>query len=1132
MPDMTANAAAHRRGGYVYRTYASVLPYDEVLRGAVSATPTFPALTVAYTVVSGSHSNVKTDQLVVFYDSTGKRKGSLRVAHGTVTNVSLPIEEVAAGTVNILSGDSFRVFDAYELRTKLVSATAALLKDSRITYSDQNSNQPPVANCGGLWAGFADPGQVYATVTFDASVSFTVDPDSAGTKTYLWAVGDGSITVGSTTTASITVQFPVGFRHITLTVTDSSNSKSTVRRVPVWVHNTTTYAPLSIVLTSPLSSNVESGWSAAFELPVGSESSLDNLPDGALITVWEKEFWNGTEVSYGSNTANRSHIKASLYLIRDTIHVDPDKNTVTFEAVSPLSILEKTPALPQLLVNKASPAKWSEYRGLTLNKVVDYLIRWHSSALTYFDFQWVSGTDLSYNRISVDGDTLAAQLRDIANSINVSVTCDHLGAIRLIRDPDYESLAARASRTIAYDLTTADMMTVDLTREHRGVTKSVRGEAITSANKAVFSNAPGNAPSWMGTGNETLSKQIVASQAEINTRSGLHFAKVNSLYNGEFVPRGVRITLPDSYAVFELAYLEYITLTLPANVNTRGIEFTDDTRWTIQNIEIGYDAERGSKDITITIDHETYGADGVTYVPPPEVTNGVPTSPPIEVQFPDLPVDPYIDVNGNPIIPPGTTSGNECEVWSADAAWLVENVLNLTEPPFGENTPDSGYTITDFQWIHLGSPGAYLLMNDGADSVFVYWPDLLTDPETFVTTDITGVYQKIRPTSTAGEVYIKSDGAGWEYTFDFTDNDGLFDPQKLPDVPDPGLDSYFGVWNSGLGWGEAGVTDYEHVCYIGRTVTDTIFTYAKANASGAPGLAFQVRFYLDGVLVASQLNGNVDEVEWSGEVTADLVMVVLQSHATPPGVLAEYITTLELHGLGVNPFDGSGGAGTRFSDDYGAIFASFAACTGSNLSIDTQKIGTIALAGGAGQVMKATSGGAWAAYGDPMPDDVQPIAIWIPRYKSSGVANSGANPDYIVATDTLATGNESVWYVSASGTVFTDISPAAIGGDYGLAVSPDCITNAFKSGLRYAALLSFDGVVKLHTSVNAGSSWTNRSTVLDANYVRYMRGDATLQKLYISSGAGAIIISQNHGAALATRLAPDDAELIGVEPFG
>jgi hypothetical protein len=627
MPDLQSQATRFRAGGHKFRLFASVLPYDVVLEGTLSATPTFPALTVAYTVTAGSHSDVKRDQLVVFFDSGGARKGSLRVASGTISAVSLPIAEVAAGTVNLVSGDTFKVFDAYEIRDWLISATSAFLRDSRIALSDNNSNMPPIANCGGLWAGFTDRGQTYATVTFDASVSLVVDPDTTpGDLDYTWDIGDGSFISGSSSTAAITATFPVGFRHITLTVADGSTAKSSVRRVPVWVHDRemTEYPPLSASLANITNNGYQ--WSvSSFELPRGTESSLDTVPDGALVVFWESEFYQNTEVSYGSAIENRSHIKATQYLVRDSIHVDPDTSTVTFEAVSPLAILEQTPALPQLLVRANAPAKWTELKGLTVNRILTFIAYWHSSTLTYFDFHHIfeDEGELPYSRLGLENiDSIGAQLKDMAGSVNVDLTCDALGGLRMIRHPDYLPLADRDAKTITYALTTADVMEVDIDRQHRGGgVKFVRGEGIiagttVAAQKGIFANAPGNAPAWYGTGSETLGKQIVTNQAALNVRTALHFAHVNGLYKGDFVPQGARLKLPSGYAVFEPAYRDYVTFTFPASANKRGVEYDGDTRWTIEQVDINYDVEAGAKEVTLTLNHENYGEGGVTYIPP------------------------------------------------------------------------------------------------------------------------------------------------------------------------------------------------------------------------------------------------------------------------------------------------------------------------------------------------------------------------------------------------------------------------------------------------------------------------------------------------------------------------------------
>lgn len=678
MPALQAQATTFRQGGFNFTGYLSTIPQDVVLAGTVSATPTFPTLTIAYTLTGGATANVRAGMTVHLYSSTGARKGVLRVASsGTVTSVSLPINEVSQGAANIASGDTFQVIDEWRIWDKLVSATAALNKDSRIAYSDQGSNPNPVTNSGGVYAGFS------ATVDFTGSTSFVVDPDSASV-THEWDFEDATPDNSSNTNPSGIV-FPVGFRWISHTTTDNTSGKTTTQRVPVWVHGDG-YEPLSVQVDN-LSASVDQGWRCTFKLPVGSEGAITNLPDGALVVYWERENYNGTQASYGSNVSGRSHIKFAGYLVSDSINITPEENTVTFEAVSPLAILDQTPALPQLMVSKASPARWSELKTLTTKKMFWYLANWGSNLLDAWDFVWNDGLDLGYTRVSVDGDTIGAQLRDIANSLNVQVSCDRLGRILFTRDPDYLTSGERSGRTKTYDLTSADVMTVDVTRNHRGTVKSVRAEGITPSNKAVFSNGAGNAPAPFGTGSDTLSKQIVATQASLNERAGYHFAKVNALYNGQFVPRGARLTLPDGLDVFDPAYREFVTLTLASSYNTRAVGWDNTTRWTIENVDINYEAETGAKNISITLNHETSGPAGTTYVPPPEASNAIPTFPPIDVQFPDIPIDPIVDIDGNVVIPPGTTSGGYVAVWSEDTSWLVENALTLAEPPFGDNTP-------------------------------------------------------------------------------------------------------------------------------------------------------------------------------------------------------------------------------------------------------------------------------------------------------------------------------------------------------------------------------------------------------------------------------------------------------------
>lgn len=667
MPSLSSQSTTFRRGGYTYTGYISTPPLTVVLAGTVTAVPTYPALAIAYSLDSGSAGAALPDLTVNFYSSGGTKKATLRIATGaTVTSTSLKVNEFSQGVYDVAIGDTFEVIQAWSIWDRLVAATSTLDKDSRIAYTDQNENQNPVANSGGVSAGFG------TTRAFYGDTSFTIDPDSSGTLAHLWDYIDGSGTTNVANPSGVT--FPVGFRDVKHTVTDSSNSKSTIQYVQTFVHDNDTYPPLAVQMDS-LSGTVDSGWRCSFKLPVGSESDISTLPDGAMIVYWEVERYNNTEASYGSNVTGKSNVKFVGYLISESIHIDPDQNEVTFEAVSPLAILEQTPSLPQLMVSNNTPSKWSEVKGLSTKKMFAYLSYWHSSLQDVFDFVWNDGLDISYERVAVEGQTLAEQLRDIANSLNLQVTCDRLGRILFTRDPVFLTTVQRSSRTKTYDLTTADAMAIDITRQHRGNAKTVRGEGITSNNDPIFSNSPGDAPASFGIASDTLAKQIVNSINELLDRTEKYFAKINGLYNGQFVPKGTRVKLPDGYDVFDPAYREFVTLTLPANTNKRGIVFTTATKWTVEAVDISYDLDAGSKDITITIDHETDGDGAVVYTPPQEGENGLPDLPDVTVDFPSMGFDPG---TGLGIDPGATTPAPVSPATKTMSAFLSDNTMRLT----------------------------------------------------------------------------------------------------------------------------------------------------------------------------------------------------------------------------------------------------------------------------------------------------------------------------------------------------------------------------------------------------------------------------------------------------------------------
>ncbi len=731
MPALSQNATTFRRGQYAYTGYLSTIPQTVVLSGVITAVPTYPALTLTYTKTGGEVASVTQDMTVKLYSSAGVPKGTLRIASGaSASSTSLPVNEFSAGTYNVVSGDTFEVISEYRIFDRLVSATAALNKDSRIAAGNYGYNQPPVANSGGPYAGKVSGGVI--TVGFYGSTSFAVDPDSNGTLTHEWTFPGGTPSTSSSANPT-GISFPPGFRWVKHVVTDMANANATTQYVPVWAHDDgLTNSPLAVQMEGYGCSDPASGWRATFRLPKEDQSSLDNLPDGALVVYWEDETYFNTNASYGANVTGRSHIKFSGYLIRDTISIDPDTSEVVFEAVSPLAILAQTPALPQLLISVSNlTTNWQEQKALTTKKILAYLSYWHATLQDAWDFVWTDGLDLAYSRIAIDGNnSIADQLRDVANSLNVDLTCDRLGRLQFVRDPNFLSSVERASRTTTYDFTTADLMRVEITREHTPSTKFVRGEGITTTSQPVFSNAPGNAPAPFGISSDTLAKQIVSSQSDLNSRTGYHFARVNGLYNGRIVPKGTRITLPDGYDVFDPAHREFVTLTLPATTNTRGVSFDSTERWTVESVEIGYDIETGSKNVSLTIDHETTGAAGVTYIPPQENENGLLPFPDFDLQFPGWGVDLGI--------PRGLISGTTTIAAFFDDSkfWITTNF------DYSESAGGPTWAATDLAAMGMSGslldfvPDAYSPLYLGTGTAVNGW--LATETSIYRITDIFG----------------------------------------------------------------------------------------------------------------------------------------------------------------------------------------------------------------------------------------------------------------------------------------------------------------------------------------------------------------------------------------------------------
>lgn len=603
MPALTLSTI---RKPYAYRGYLTVVPEVVVLQGTLTGTPSYPALTLAYTLTAGDEGDVLPDMEVELYSSANVFKGRLRVAlGGTISSTSLPVNEFSRGRLDIVSGDKFKVLRSWRIRDRLVAANATFDKDSRIAYTTQNEDIAPLACAGGPWAGFHDVGQSYATLELSAAESRALAVDSGGDLNYLWDVQDGTITVGTDTDETITVRFPVGSRWVHLQVEDDDNGATSDYYFPVVVHNRTNARPHEVIVNT-LDGERLTGWRFNFQLPAGADTTA--LPDGALIIYHEDEFYGGVSGSYGHPVSNRSRIKFVGYVTADSITVDAFTNEVSFDAVGPLGILENLPGFSQILTDVADPANWQEYKDLTLFQAIVYLIRNGTTLPNVCDIVFYSD-DASYPELFIQKAVPSQQVRELSDGMSWEWLCDRTGRMMFARKLTRSDSTDRNAATSMATLTSDDRIRITARREHRSSLNTLiaRGFSAGSGPVPMISKAPGAAPDE-GAGETIIERLIESNQDALNDLSGWAYAEQTKRFNGIPAP-SVDSELPGNYDCLDF-YPEWLAMTLVSSANKRGLGLTA-ARGLLDRISVSRDTARRSKQLSISWQHETDGAPGV-----------------------------------------------------------------------------------------------------------------------------------------------------------------------------------------------------------------------------------------------------------------------------------------------------------------------------------------------------------------------------------------------------------------------------------------------------------------------------------------------------------------------------------------
>lgn len=651
MPDNSSNRATIRASRHSIRAYASFIVPAVLVSGTVSGTPTFPGnnnvVNVTYAV--GAHTDVAFGMEVAFFDTaTGAFKARTHIRYGAspADANNIFVREFAQATMNLVAGDTFRIYDEFRVHDKLVAATTAFPPDFRF-LTTENDEPEPVVNSGGDWAGFVDgygtaSEAAFATVQMTGSTSFTVYP-AGGTVNHDWTLPTGvDFQAGSANTdADPILEADAGTHTITHEGEDDASTRTRLSHPSIRVHNDAD--PPHRVLVTSYEGAADSGWNWEIEVLSGSVT-LAALPDGCKCILWTQERYAGVEQSFRNASPGRAHILGVGYVARDTSSGSGEDGVhrLSFEVISPLERLKQIKSYSKVMLEDASPDAWSEIYQLGVLRgilqIVQYYAMWVEAG-----FDLVVDADFLDERYPahfLDATNFYDQMMELAKAVDARIVVDRTGRMDMHTHPAYIPLASRAAVTVALEFEDADILDYEWTREHFPKVAQMKVSGISggaTGNAPVFSLYPGNAAGEALDAPE-IAKLILdetAPQADVNARAGRYGALADMVFQDEdgiiIKAFDLRLKLRGAYDLFDF-YKEYVEVVITGN--KRGLDLSG-IRFYLLSSSTTFDPDYGTTTTDLVLRMETNAASGETFTPDGEVvTPPDPTPPPPPTNIP------------------------------------------------------------------------------------------------------------------------------------------------------------------------------------------------------------------------------------------------------------------------------------------------------------------------------------------------------------------------------------------------------------------------------------------------------------------------------------------------------------------
>lgn len=398
-----------------------------------------------------------------------------------------------------------------------------------VAYTDQGSNPPPVCNIGGHQQAFVDPVEGTATLNFSAAGSF-----AWGSKTlssYAWSiitVDGGDATIDDDTAQATDMTFEAGYYIVACTLTDSASKTHTAYRY-VFINDTGDYKPFGALHPYQIGSDTQDRSGRRLELNLTDQFAANAVYPGQFFHLKETALFNGSALETESHRV--SAFVGYAPEARVTRSISTPSVSVTLE--NPYLYSKRIAAVSQGLVEKTSPARWTECTSVLSNPVgaAWYILAHHVPNLLRMH-DYLPDTSLKSLRKQAFGfqanSTIGAQLDTLQNLALGTIGNRSDGALVFVPNGVYLDNDSRNALDNRFVWGVGDILP-DLEYPytfHAPVTYvNAYGTSYTGGSNATpfQSLAPGKV---QGQGSATADITcIVSGQDRLNEVSGHHYAK-------------------------------------------------------------------------------------------------------------------------------------------------------------------------------------------------------------------------------------------------------------------------------------------------------------------------------------------------------------------------------------------------------------------------------------------------------------------------------------------------------------------------------------------------------------------------------------------------------------------------------